>query len=83
MDGFPTIFKLLQISLTLATGSVDCERAFSLQNIIKTRLRNRLGTESTADLMRCSRDGEDIKNFQWEKHLDTFLESKKRKLQNQ
>ena len=81
MTDFPTIFKLLQISLTFAPGSVDCERAFSLQNNVKTKLRNRLTTDSMADLMRCSRDGEDIKKIHWENHLDTFLESKNRKVQ--
>ena len=80
MTDFPTIFKLLQISLTLAPGSVDCERAFSLQNIVKTKLRNRLTTDSMADLMRCSRDGVNIKNFDWENHLDTFFASKNRKV---
>jgi hypothetical protein len=35
MLDFPTILKLLQISVTLAPGSVDCERGFSLQNIVK------------------------------------------------
>ena len=80
MEGFPTILKLLQISLTLAPGSVDCERGFSLQNIIKTKLRNRLTVESTSDLMRCSRDGENIKNFKWEHHLDNFLETKNRRI---
>ena len=81
MDEFPTIHKLLQISVTLAPGSVDCERAFSLQNIVKTKLRNRLTVKSTSDLMRCSRDGDSIKNFNWEHHLDAFLVSKNRRIQ--
>ena len=81
MGGFPTILKLLQISVTLAPGSVDCERAFSLQNIVKTKLRNRLTVESTSDLMRCSRDGDSIKKFNWEHHLDAFLVSKNRRIQ--
>jgi hypothetical protein len=80
MDSFPTILTILKISNTLAPGSVDCERAFSLQNIVKTKLRNRLTVESTSNLMRCSRDGEDIKNFKWEHHLDTFLVNKNRRI---
>ena len=61
--------------------SVDCERAFSLQNIVKTKLRNRLTVKSTSDLMRCSRDGDSIKKFNWEHHLDAFLVSKNRRIQ--
>lgn len=39
MDSFPTILNILKISNTLAPGSVDCERAFSLQNLVKTKNR--------------------------------------------
>ena len=81
MNDFPTIKALLKISLTLAPGSVTGEQAFSLQNNIKTKNRNCLSTESLSNLMRCSRDGPDIKDFQWEQYLMTFLTSKKRKLQ--
>ena len=37
---FPTIFRLLTISQILVASSVPCERAFSTQNIIKSKLRN-------------------------------------------
>lgn len=80
MESYPTIKKLLLISLTLAAGSVDCERAFSLQNIIKTKDRNCLTADSLSNLMRCSRDGEDIKTFDWTTHTKEFLASKQRKI---
>ena len=80
MDDFPVIKALLKISLTLAPGSVACEQAFSLQNNIKTKNRNCLSTETLSNLMRCSRDGPDIKDFQCDQHLITFLTAKKRKL---
>ena len=46
-----------------------------------TKLRNKLTVESTSDLMRCSRDGDPIKKFNWEHHLDEFLVSKNRRIQ--
>lgn len=81
LDGFPIIRELLQISLTIPPGSVDCERGFSTQNIIKTKLRNCLSIETTAALLRCSMDGNDIQNFTLDEHLVTFLESKKRRIE--
>jgi hypothetical protein len=79
LEEVPIIGTLLQISITLSPGSVDCERGFSLQNIIKTKLRNSLSVETTADLMRCSRDGEPIQTFDWATNLCSFMEAKKRK----
>ena len=38
-EQFPEILKLLSIALTLPVSSVGCERGFSKQNLIKTRLR--------------------------------------------
>jgi hypothetical protein len=80
MQDFPTIQKILKISLTLAPGSVDCERAFSLQNLIKTKLRNSLTVETLSNLIRCSKDGEEVMDFNWREHVDSFLASKRRRL---
>ena len=37
-DQFPSVIRLLEISQVLPVSSVECERGFSRQNLIKTRL---------------------------------------------
>ena len=49
--------KLMAISMVLPVSSVECERGFSKQNIIKTQLRCRLTIESLEQLMRVSLNG--------------------------
>ncbi|OQR84339.1 hypothetical protein ACHHYP_13517 [Achlya hypogyna] len=56
-SNYPSIVVLLKIALTMAHGSVDCERAISLQNLIKSKSRNGLSVEHLEELMTCSRDG--------------------------
>ncbi|OQR85442.1 hypothetical protein ACHHYP_11820 [Achlya hypogyna] len=57
---YPTIVELLKIAATLSPGSVDCERAFSLQNNIKTKYRTGLSADHLNDLMICARDGPSV-----------------------
>ncbi|EQC33874.1 hypothetical protein SDRG_08555 [Saprolegnia diclina VS20] len=54
---YPSILQLVTIAATLAPGSVDCERAFSLQNLVKTDKRTSLSASHLQDLMVCARDG--------------------------
>ncbi|KDO18657.1 hypothetical protein SPRG_16003 [Saprolegnia parasitica CBS 223.65] len=54
---YPSIVQLITIAATLAPGSVDCERAFSLENLVKTDNRTSLSTSHLQDLMVCARDG--------------------------
>lgn len=49
---FPNMFKLLVISRILPVSSVECERGFSTQNLIKTRLRCSLSKDMLEQLMR-------------------------------
>jgi hypothetical protein len=51
-DQFPEISKLMEIGLCIPVSSVACERGFSLQNRIKTKLRTRLGDSSIDVLMK-------------------------------
>ncbi|KAL8095934.1 hypothetical protein AgCh_037060 [Apium graveolens] len=39
----PTIYKLLKLALLLPVATAGVERSFSAMNIVKTRLRNRIG----------------------------------------
>ena len=45
-DTFPNIIKLLGIIYSIPFSSVECERGFSKQNLIKTDLRNSLNNET-------------------------------------
>ena len=55
-DQFPQMLKLLTIALTIPVSSVDCERGFSKQNLIKTKIRAKLKTENVSTLMKISVD---------------------------
>ena len=54
---FPNMEELLAISRVLPVSSVECERGFSKQNLIKTGLRCSLMNENLARLMRISING--------------------------
>ena len=60
---FPNMTKLLAISRVLPVSSVKCERGFSKQNLIKTRLRCSLTIESLQRLMRISINGPRLEDF--------------------
>ena len=60
---FPNMTKLLAISRVLPVSSVECERGFSKQNLIKTRLRCSLTIESLERLMRISINGPRLEDF--------------------
>jgi hypothetical protein len=54
---FPNMFKLFQIVGTIPVSTVECERGFSRQNLIKTKLRNRLSTIHLDQLLRVAIEG--------------------------
>ena len=50
-EEYPIFTKLSGIALTIPMSSVECERAFSLQNRIKNKFQSRLGEKSLENLM--------------------------------
>jgi hypothetical protein len=76
---FPNVFTLVKIAATLAHGSVDCERVFSLQSNIKTKQRASLSTGHLQDLVVCARDGPLLKDFDTTTNMTQWRNSKKRK----
>ncbi|KAI0516329.1 hypothetical protein KFK09_009001 [Dendrobium nobile] len=48
---YPIVFKLLELALVLPVATAGVERAFSAMNIIKNRLRNRIGDQWMNDLL--------------------------------
>ncbi|XP_041365566.1 zinc finger protein 862-like [Gigantopelta aegis] len=57
------LVNLINISCVLPVSSVECERGFSRQNLIKTRLRTAMTLETLDCLMRISIEGDDIEQF--------------------
>ncbi|KAH9128264.1 hypothetical protein LEN26_009124 [Aphanomyces euteiches] len=77
---YPSIVMLLRIALTIPHGSVDCERAFSMQNLVKNKQRNHLSVVHLEDLMTCAHDGPELDDFDVVQRTKEWLESKKRSL---
>ena len=60
-DELPSLIKLVQIPLLFPLHTADCERAFSAQNLIVTKLRNRLAPEISDKLLRVRMHGKGLK----------------------
>jgi len=69
---YPEVFKLAEIALVLPVSTAQAERAFSTQNLIKTRQRNSLGEGHLADLMRISLNGPTADKFNYQRALDVW-----------
>lgn len=76
----PNITKLFGIILILPGSSVDAERGFSKQNIIKTVLRNRLKDDHLDCCMRVSIEGPDEEKADFGRYLDLFKDRQSRHL---
>ena len=50
-DMYPNILILISIFYSIPFSSVDCERGFSRQNLIKTDIRNQLNNDTLHMLM--------------------------------
>ncbi|KAL0458689.1 UNVERIFIED_CONTAM: hypothetical protein Slati_0496100 [Sesamum latifolium] len=50
---FPLVYRLIELALILPVATASVERAFSAMNIVKTKLRNKIGDEWLNDLMIC------------------------------
>ena len=60
---------LAQITLVQCFSMAICERGFSVQNIIKSKLRNSLTTKSICTLMRISLEGPSLEEFDFDKSI--------------
>ena len=59
-DTYPDFCILMQYLLVVPLNSASCERGFSVQNMIKTKNRNRLGEGRLDALMRVCINGPDL-----------------------
>ena len=62
-DLYPNVYKIISTVLSLPITTVCCERGFSIQNIVKTKLRNRLTNENIDYLMKIMLEGDNIASF--------------------
>ena len=79
-EELPNMLLLLQACVVIPMTSAKCERGFSTQNRIKTKLRTRLNNQSLVDLMRISEDGPALKQFDFGRALLKWKNAKIRKL---
>ena len=69
---YPQISRLIVVATAVPVSSVSCERGFSAANRIKTKLRNRLTTQSVCRLMMISVEGQPIGEFNFQQALLKF-----------
>ncbi|WAR10581.1 ZN862-like protein [Mya arenaria] len=79
-EEYPNMVKLLKCVAVLPMSSVKCERGFSTQNRIMSRLRTRLNSKTMDDLMKISEDGSSMELFDFGKALRKWKKEKVRKL---
>ena len=75
----PLIIRLIKIIYSISFSSVDCERGFSVQNLIKSKLCNSLSTKTLDMLMRLSIEGPESKDFDYNKTFIIWNKRCKRK----
>ncbi|GES91609.1 zinc finger protein 862-like [Rhizophagus clarus] len=79
-DAFPNIIKLLGIIYSIPFSSVDCERGFSKQNLIKTDLRNSLNNETLHFWMMVGLEEKDLSEFDFTRALQIWNGACKRRI---
>ena len=62
-DQFPDFKPLCELVLVSPVTSAACERGFSMQNRIKTKLPSRLAPELVTKLMRIQEEGPELEDF--------------------
>ena len=78
-DEGPEIIKLAQYALTLPFHTCSCERVFSNQNLIVTRLRSRLNLKISDRLLRVRTQGKEGNNQAWLPKLFKQMKGSKEK----
>jgi hypothetical protein len=77
---YPHMMKLWQVVLTIPASTVDCERGFSKQNIIKDIRKSRLGLDTLDALMRISLNGPELSDVDWNVVYGLWRDTKSRRL---
>lgn len=77
---YPVVGYLGRRLLVLPVSTVDCERGFSRQNLIKTDLRNSLKIESLSNIMMIAIEGPTSESFPFEDAFNKWAGVKKRRI---
>lgn len=74
----PLVIRMIVLYLMVPLDTSECERGFSLMNLLKTALRNRLGSRHLNDLMRICLLGPSIEDFDPKPIMAWWLRNKRR-----
>ena len=77
-DQYPDFAILTSYFLSVPLNSASCERGFSAQNLVKTKLRNRLTDKRHNELLRISINGPDFQRFDYVNAAQNFRKMKNR-----
>ncbi|XP_025703831.1 uncharacterized protein [Arachis hypogaea] len=78
---YPLVFLLLKLALVLPVATASVERTFSAMNIIKSRLRNRMGDEFLNDCLVTYKERETFDCIDNEKIIQSFQNMKPRRME--
>lgn len=77
-DQYQDFATLAKLALIIPVSSAPCERGFSVQNALKTKVRNRLNPERLNRMMFIKLDGPDIDHFDFPEAARLFSNMKNR-----
>ena len=86
MDGtrkseyYPFIYRVVKLVLTLPVSTTTTERAFSVMNVIKTNLRNKMEDEFLSDTMMLFFESEIAATISTYSIIDDFEDLKRRRV---
>ena len=55
---YPNLLILAELAHVQYVSTTTCERAFSVQNLIKTKVRNRLGSKNLEAMLQIALEGQ-------------------------
>jgi hypothetical protein len=76
----PDIQRIAIAALALPVTSVECERGFSTLNLIKTKLRNRLNTDTLCALIRIKIEGPPVNKFDFASVASMWFQESRRRI---
>ncbi|MCO5547158.1 hypothetical protein L7F22_000601 [Adiantum nelumboides] len=74
---YPMLLILAHLSMLQCASTASCKRGFSIQNIIKSKLRKALTTRSMDALMQISMEGPNVEDFDFSKSIDMWRNTAK------
>jgi len=76
---FPLVYKLLKLVLVLPVATASVERCFSAMNVVKKKLRNKMGDQFMSDCLVCYVEKDMFSAISNDEVIDLFKKMKYRK----